>query len=93
MNQIQRIKNIEDWLHMQRHLWGLQFRILEEGEDNFIIEFVSATERQLITLNRALITDGMTHIRSRAKTVIDYQHHQHGNNPKNKSKSSPGPGR
>ena len=75
MTEAQRIQNIEDWLHQQRHLHGLMFRILPEDDDNFIIEFASATQRQLITLNRSLITDGMTHIRSRALKVIDYQNH------------------
>ena len=72
MTSQQRIENIEKWLHQQRYLYGLAFRILEE-KDSFIIEFAVASQRQMATLNRALLNEGMTHIRGRAIKILQFE--------------------
>lgn len=71
MTSEQRKQNIELWLHRQKYVYGLTFRILED-QDGFIIEFAKASKRQLITINRALIDQNMIHIRSRAIEVLPF---------------------
>lgn len=75
MNDKQRKDKIEEFVHVQRYLHGLKFHVIEDpkNEDGFIIEFAKASERQLSTLNHRLRINEMTHIRSRAIEVIQFE--------------------
>jgi uncharacterized protein (UPF0179 family) len=71
MTSEQRIEKIDEFLNTQRYLHGLQYCVIED-EDNFIIEFVNASSRQLITLNRALQGALMNHIHARAQNIVAF---------------------
>jgi|SRR5687767_1840830 len=78
MDTQERIRKIEDFIHLQRYLHGLHFHIIadKELEDAFIIEFATATDRQITSLNHALRTRMMSHIRCRAIKIIDQPKNQ-----------------
>jgi hypothetical protein len=72
-----RIAQIEDFIHLQRYLHGLKFHVLPDpdSDDAFIIEFKTATNRQLLSLNHSLRTREMSHIRCRAQQIVKEKQH------------------
>jgi hypothetical protein len=75
MDNSQRIDKIEEFVHLQRYVHGLRFRVDEdpELEDHFIITFETASQRQILTMAHRLKLAGMVHIRVTAKKVIEYE--------------------
>ncbi|MGC3945309.1 MAG: hypothetical protein QM762_12485 [Chryseolinea sp.] len=69
MTDEQRISNIDLYVKRQRIVEGHQFTIIPAG-DGFIIEFTRASKRQMITLNRTFVDDGMNHLHARAKELL-----------------------
>lgn len=69
MSPDQRIAKIEDFVHTQRYLHGLRFRVVAVDDDSFRIELENAKERQVASLNHALRTNMMTHIHSVSLTT------------------------
>jgi hypothetical protein len=69
MSPEQRIANIEEYIASQRIVAGLPYLIKLE-DDRFTITFGKASKRQLITLNRTFMQDGMMHIYAKAKEVL-----------------------
>lgn len=69
MDPAERIRKIEEFVHLQPYLRGLLFHVIEDPEDDdkFIIEFENASARQLGSLRNALVTRLMVHIRCRNK--------------------------
>lgn len=66
MNTDQRISKIEEFVHLQRYIHGVKFRVVEESTDRFTVELDGATERQVASLNHWLRTNMMHHIRARS---------------------------
>lgn len=83
MTNEQRIEKIEQFVHLQRYVHGLRFHVIEDPDqkDGFIIEFAEASQRQLHAINNRLKINGMTHIRSRAQIVKEFE-----NQPKKKKR-------
>jgi hypothetical protein len=75
MTADQRIEKIEEFVHLQRYLHGVSFRVIEdlEREDAFVIEIASCTQRQISTLNHRLRLNEMSHIRGKGLEIIPFE--------------------
>jgi hypothetical protein len=78
MSDGQRREIIEDFLHTQRYLDGLEVRVLLDDNDKFLIEFKKASKRVMHQLEHTLRDNEMFHIKVGAVTVVDFDNSKKG---------------